>query len=173
VSLTSAAMFIGLAVLLDHYVWPQSSFVAGAIGFVALGLLILDVRSSDPESFRYAFHPTGASANIFWAPLLFLASFFFLCRGLWDRFGDRVFVFVGDATDLRWALYVVDNFVGTVTLGAPVIFDWSWSEIDHADNLLASSLIFAFRLTLTLGLIKTILLGVKIARSPYWKLHFP
>lgn len=165
----AALMIVGVLVL-DQRLWPHSSFVIGAIGFLLLtwGIMVAEFTVRGPV--RYTFAATGVTASILWGPSLYLAAFFFLARGLWLQFGDGVFQLPGPPDDVTWLLYLLDNFIRAILFDAAEIYGWDVSGVRHADNLPAATLVFVFRFTLGLGLLKTLTRGLQILRSPYWRL---
>ncbi|BBM82146.1 hypothetical protein [Candidatus Uabimicrobium amorphum] len=92
-------------------------------------------------------------------PAFHFGFFVLLCKNL---AADGYFIYPKDATLWHWIFYGIDNTIRVVLMDIPEIYNIKYSKIYHnAEMFWASTLIFTYRLTLSIGLIKILVLTYK------------
>lgn len=147
------------------------SFLLGGLGFLLwTGLLLLSVlfpRRLHVELQKL--HRQGSLQLAFlFLPVAYCLYFAFLVRGIYNVFGPGHFASLPPVvSDWTWVFYLLDNIVRALIFDVAEIYGLSVSEVDHRQSdIWMSTIIFCFRTTLALALLRLVVDALRKERSP-------
>lgn len=175
--LLGTLIWIGILTVIEKSIWKPATFYVTAFVYIMLTFSILynalnpkqftrtiDQQLNQQDQFdRQWFNGnlTGfvEATYLFWLFYIQFVAFILLCRSMWFLGWQNFQTLPSLVTYWTWISYALDNFLGVITFDFAQIYGFSLSHVEHARTFWMSTLIFTFRLSITVGFIKLILLS--------------
>lgn len=96
---------------------------------------------------------------------VFLIQFIFfiiMCRSIFIFYGQNYYEYLPASVSIfTWIFFAIDNFLDVLTCGFFHTYGFNISDVENAKNFLMSSFIFSYNISISIGLIKILLVVIK------------
>ncbi len=158
-------LIVGALIAIETLVWKPFTFYVSLLFFALYSVYLLATALSPRllrREVREQIDRGSSGVGIVAGPIVYFFAFVLLSRGVWMLHGPTFFEGLPAQPSMStWVLYGFDHLARVLLFDLFESFDFNLSGVEHAKTFWMSSMVFAFRFTLSISALKVILDGYR------------